>query len=169
MHEGKFREDLYYRLHVFPIELPPLRERREDVPALVRHFARRFRTELGVEERDFDRDAMDVLCRYDWPGNVRELENVVQRALVSRRQGPIGVESLPPKLVMRTMGIAAGSRTEAPAASQGVEPLDVIERRAIEHALFVLEGNVSLAAKQLGIGRATMYRKLAQYGLVKPE
>jgi DNA-binding NtrC family response regulator len=167
--EGTFREDLYYRLHVFPIELPPLRDRREDVPALVRHFARRFRTELGVEERDFDRDAMDVLCRYDWPGNVRELENVVQRALVSRRQGPIGVESLPPKLVMRTMGLAASVAAAASVPGQGVEPLEAIERRAIEHALLVLEGNVSLAAKQLGIGRATLYRKLAQYGMVKPD
>lgn len=166
--EGKFREDLYYRLHVFPIELPPLRERREDIPSLVRHFARRFRTELGVDERDFERDAMDVLCRYDWPGNVRELENVVQRAMVSRRLGPIGVASLPPKLVMRTMGLSASASAPVTVAAE-VEPLETLERRAIEHALFVLEGNVSLAAKQLGIGRATLYRKLAQYGLAKPE
>ena len=166
--EKKFREDLYYRLVVFPIDLPPLRERREDIPALVRHFARRFRVELGIEERDFERDAMDVMCRYDWPGNVRELENVVQRAMVSRRHGPIGVEALPPKLVMRTMGLSAS--TSDPVSTDGdVTTLATLERRAIEHALFVLEGNVSLAAKQLGIGRATMYRKLAQYGLAKPE
>lgn len=167
--EGKFREDLYYRLHVFPIELPPLRDRREDVPSLVRHFARRFREELGVQERDFERDAMDVMCRYDWPGNVRELENVVQRALVSRRVGPIGVDALPPKLVLRTMGLSAPAASEASAPSGEIVPLETMERRAIEHALFVLEGNVSLAAKQLGIGRATLYRKLAQYGLAKPD
>ena len=166
--EKKFREDLYYRLVVFPIELPPLRDRREDIPALVRHFARRFRLELGIDERDFERDAMDVLCRYDWPGNVRELENVVQRAMVSRRIGPIGVDALPPKLVMRTMGLSAVA-SDAVSTDGSVTTLETLERRAIEQALFVLEGNVSLAAKQLGIGRATLYRKLAQYGFAKPE
>ena len=155
---------------VFPIELPPLRDRREDIPSLVRHFVRRFWAELGTEERDFEPDAMDVLMRYDWPGNVRELENVVQRAMVSRRHGPIGVDALPPKLVVRTLGLsAASSEAVAVTPSSEITPLAALERRAIEHALFVLEGNMSLAAKQLGIGRATLYRKLAQYGLAKPD
>jgi DNA-binding NtrC family response regulator len=165
--EGTFREDLYYRLVVFPLDLPPLRDRREDVPALLRHFLRRYRTELGTKERDFDRDALDVLMQYDWPGNVRELENVVQRALVTSRSGAIGVDALPPKLVLRAMGIVERA---APAAASGapeeIVTLETLERRAIEQALRLLEGNVSLAAQRLGIGRATLYRRLAQYGLL---
>jgi DNA-binding NtrC family response regulator len=165
--EGTFREDLYYRLVVFPLDLPPLRERREDVPALLRHFLRRYRTELGTKERDFDRDALDVLMQYDWPGNVRELENVVQRALVTSRSGAIGVDALPPKLVLRAMGIVERA---APVAANGapeeILTLETLERRAIEQALRLLEGNVSLAAQRLGIGRATLYRRLAQYGLL---
>ena len=164
---GTFREDLYYRLVVFPLELPPLRDRREDLPALLRHFLRRYRRELGTTERDFDRDALDVLVQYDWPGNVRELENVVQRALVTSRIGAIGVDSLPPKLVLRAMGIV--ERAVPPAANgepEEIVPLETLERRAIEQALRQLEGNVSLAAHRLGIGRATLYCRLAQYGLL---
>jgi len=164
---GTFREDLYYRLVVFPLELPPLRERREDVPSLLRHFLRRYRRELGTTERDFDRDALDVLMQYDWPGNVRELENVVQRALVTSRLGAIGVEALPPKLVLRAMGIVERSAVTTPGAEpEEIVSLETLERRAIEQALRVLEGNVSLAAQRLGIGRATLYRRLAQYGLL---
>lgn len=163
-------EDLYYRLVVFPLELPPLRERREDIPALLRHFLRRYRRELGGPEREIDQDAMDVLTKYDWPGNVRELENVVQRAMVSALRGPIGVSALPPKLVLRAIGIAEDSTAStAPRTDGGVEaviPLETIERRAIANALRALDGNVSLAAQQLGIGRATLYRRLAQYGLL---
>jgi DNA-binding NtrC family response regulator len=128
---------------------------------------RRYRTELGTKERDFDRDAVDVLMQYDWPGNVRELENVVQRALVTSRSGAIGIDALPPKLVLRAMGIVERA---APVAANGgpeeIVTLETLERRAIEQALRLLEGNVSLAAKRLGLGRATLYRRLAQYGLL---
>jgi DNA-binding NtrC family response regulator len=173
--DGRFREDLYYRLVVFPLELPPLRDRREDVPALLRHFLRRYRAETGGAEREFDQDAVDVLIKYDWPGNVRELENVVQRALVATPRGPIGVSALPPRLVLRAMGLAEGSATPtgqpaAPALTGdpgAIVPLATLERRAIEQALHRLDGNVSLAAQQLGIGRATLYRRLAQYGLLQ--
>jgi DNA-binding NtrC family response regulator len=105
--------------------------------------------------------------QYDWPGNVRELENVVQRALVTSRSGAIGVDALPPKLVLRAMGIVERA---APVAANGapeeILTLETLERRAIEQALRLLEGNVSLAAQRLGIGRATLYRRLAQYGLL---
>jgi DNA-binding NtrC family response regulator len=164
---GTFREDLYYRLVVFPLELPALRDRREDVPSLLRHFLRRYHRELGTTERDFDRDALDVLMQYDWPGNVRELENVVQRALVTSRSGAIGVDALPPKLVLRAMGIVERATSPSPTGEpESIVPLETLERRAIEQALRLLEGNVSLAAQRLGIGRATLYRRLAQYGLL---
>jgi len=172
--DGRFREDLYYRLVVFPLELPPLRDRREDVPTLLRHFLRRYRAETGGGEREFDRDCIDVLVKYDWPGNVRELENVVQRALVTTPRGTIRVSALPPRLVLRAMGLAEGSAdttpgtdTATPATPDAIVPLATLERRAIEHALHRLDGNVSLAAKQLNIGRATLYRRLAQYGLLQ--
>ncbi len=108
-----------------------------------------------------------MLCRYDWPGNVRELENVVVRTLVSTGGGRIGVDGLPEQLVLRSMGIdePATADSGAAAAPDGIVPLKDVERRAIQGALKQLGGNMSLAAKRLGIGRATLYRKLVEYGL----
>ena len=170
--EGRFRQDLYYRLIVYPIEIPPLHERPEDIPLLVSHFVRKHQKQLGGgAAAAFDRDALDVLCRYDWPGNVRELENVVLRMIVSRGGGEIGVGALPPALVLRSMGLdprrAASDTPSAEAGAPGTEvvTLKEVERRAISHALVAFDGNISLAAKRLGLGRATLYRKLAQYGL----
>jgi len=164
---GRFREDLYYRLVVFPLELPPLRERREDIPLLAGHFLRKHRARVGGAAGAFERDALDTMCRYDWPGNVRELENVVLRALVSCDGATIGIDALPPKLVMRSLGVEAPPpgevRPDGPA--DGVVPLAEVERRAIVHALRALDGNVSLVAKRLGLGRSTLYRKLAEFGL----
>ncbi|MBK7367625.1 MAG: sigma-54-dependent Fis family transcriptional regulator [Candidatus Eisenbacteria bacterium] len=180
--EGLFREDLYYRIMVFPIALPPLRERVEDIPLLAGHFLRKHKR-AGTDVAPIERDALDVLCRYDWPGNVRELENVIQRAVVVSRGKPIHVDALPPKLVLASMGLAdpeegvaaaesaanAAGATPSPAADGEILPIAELERRAIEHALRKLDGNVSLAAKRLGLGRATLYRKLAQLGLLKAE
>ncbi len=175
--DGRFREDLYYRIMVFPIELPPLREREEDIPLLAGHFLRKHQR-AGAEAPALERDALDVLCRYDWPGNVRELENVIQRAIVVARGRPITVDALPPRLVLRSMGLepqpAANERPAsgeaAPAGGDlpdGILPIAELERRAIENALRVLDGNVSLVARRLGLGRATLYRKLAQLGLLR--
>jgi DNA-binding NtrC family response regulator len=177
--EGLFREDLYYRIMVFPIALPPLRERVEDIPLLAGHFLRKHKR-AGTDVAPIERDALDVLCRYDWPGNVRELENVIQRAVVVSRGKPIHVDALPPKLVLASMGLAepdetaptaerGAGATPSPAADGEILPIAELERRAIEHALRKLDGNVSLAAKRLGLGRATLYRKLAQLGLLKAE
>ena len=160
--EGRFRQDLFYRLMVFPLEVPPLRERREDIPLLVSHFARKHGKQIGGRSVTFDQDALDVLCRYDWPGNVRELENVVLRTIVSTRGGHIGVDALPPPLVLRAMGVDTVTAVGAGHAGPGdIVPLATLEAQAIRHALKVLDGNVSLAAKRLGLGRATLYRKIA--------
>ena len=160
---GSFREDLFYRLMVFPIELPSLAQRIEDIPILTTHFVRKHVRQLGLPEATFETDALDVLCRYEWPGNVRELENVIVRTLVSSGGGAIGVDALPPALVLRSMKLdQPGSQTVEPAE---IVALDVLERRAILHALAALDGNMSLAAKRLGLGRATLYRKLSQYGI----
>jgi len=165
--DGRFRQDLYYRLMVFPIDIPPLKDRPEDIPVLVGHFVRKHQKRLGGDAVTFDRDALDVLCRYDWPGNVRELENVVLRTLVSRRGGEVGVSALPPPLVLRAMGLDPSRAAPDGGAGAGDEILTLkeMERRAISHALVTFQGNVSLAAQRLGLGRATLYRKLAQYGL----
>ncbi len=114
--------------------------------------------------------ALDVLCRYDWPGNVRELENVVVRTLVSSGGGRIDVNALPPALVMKAMGIdVSAAKGPAADAREDIVTLKELERRAITHALAALNGNMSLAARRLGLGRATLYRKMAQYGLAPPE
>lgn len=173
--------DLFYRLMVFPIEVPPLSARIEDIPLLSRHFARKHAKQLGVGDATFDSDAIDVLCRYDWPGNVRELENVIVRTLVSGGGGAIGVEALPPALVLKAMKLgvtplptpapsadaaqAVPADVPAPAAATAddIVPLEELERRAIVRALELCDGNMSVAAKRLGLGRATLYRKLAQY------
>jgi len=164
--EGRFRQDLYYRLVVFPLEIPPLRERSEDIPLLVSHFVRKHQKQIGGREAHFEPDTLDVLCRYDWPGNVRELENVVVRTLVSTGGGRITVDGLPQPLVLRTMGmddspLLPGSA--AAASPDAILPLKEVERQAITRAIRMLGGNLSLAAKQLGVGRATLYRKLTAY------
>jgi len=172
--DGRFREDLFYRLMVFPIDLPALAARPEDIPLLARHFVRKHARQLEVDNAVFDSDAIDVLCRYPWPGNVRELENVIVRMLVSSGGGPIGVEALPPALVLKSMRPDVTPNTGAPASEHGaapsadddaIVPLEEVERRAILQALTMLGGNMSLVAKRLGVGRATLYRKLAQYGM----
>lgn len=161
---GTFRQDLYYRLVVFPMEIPPLRERPEDIPPLVAHFVRKHHKALGSAATTFAGDALDILCRYDWPGNVRELENIVVRTLVSASGEISGIDALPPYLVMRAMGLGEAAPAALSAPSE-IIPLAQLEERAIRHAMQLLNGNVSLAARQLGLGRATLYRKLATLGM----
>jgi DNA-binding NtrC family response regulator len=168
--EGLFREDLFYRLMVFPIDLPPLSDRIEDLPLLVRHFARKHARQIGVTDAVFDSDALDVLCRYPWPGNVRELENVIVRTLVSSGGGAIGVDALPPALVLKSMKLDREPDTTHTGDDNAVDPDAIVpiaelERRAIVQALMALDGNMSLVARRLGLGRATLYRKIAQYGI----
>ncbi len=152
---GSFRPDLYYRLHVFAIELPPLRERREDIPLLVDHFLRRFCENTNRPVPRISPPAIDILMAHNWPGNVRELENAVERALVVGRNGEIGPGHF-----------ALGVRTEAPV--NGPRTLDEVERLHIEKVVGECEGNLSRAARVLGIDRTTLYHKLKKYR-VEPE
>ena len=150
--EGKFRPDLFYRLNVFRIEIPPLRERRDDVPLLVDHFVRKFSMAMNKRIVRVAPDAMALLQQYDWPGNVRELENAVERAMVVAHEPELRIEDFTLKL--RQNG--AGSQT-----------LDEIER---VHILKVLEdcgGNQTRAAELLDIDRVTLYNKLKRYGWKK--
>ncbi len=153
---GELREDLYYRLNVIQIELPPLRERREDIPLLVRHFISRFNQETGRSISDVSQDAMDILVDHNWPGNVRQLENAIEHAFIHCRSGSIQPEHLPQEMI---------SQKPIP-EEEGT--LISAERQAIESALRRRNWNRSFAARDLGISRTTLWRKTKKYG-IKPK
>jgi len=156
---GRFRGDLYYRLNVISIRLPTLRQRRGDIPALAQHFLHLY----APRPLSFTREAMNCLTAYDWPGNVRQLENAIQRiaALVSGSQ--ISLADLPTQI--RNAGEeSAAEPPRLAAAPTQVVPLADAERLAIEHALKVTRGNIGQAARALGMGKTTLYRKMKQLG-----
>ncbi len=151
--EGRFREDLYYRLHVIQLTMPPLRERLEDVPLLAQHFLARYASRNQKDVRSISREAMDVLATHDWPGNVRELENTIEHAVVLCRGDTIRLEDLPDlaeseRQDMQYMTIQLGT------------PLNEIEQQVIQQTLRLTRGNKRLAAQLLGIATRTIYRKL---------
>lgn len=174
LEEGDFREDLYYRLGTFRLEVPPVRERGEDRARLVMHFVRRFSVRLGREIRSISPAAFSFLRAYDFPGNVRELENVVERAVTFCEGTVIRPEHLPERLreaVGRMDGSPGGGAALAADGHRGPElvrdgelpPLREVERRYILHVLDRLDGNKRRAADRLGIARRTLYRRLEEY------
>jgi len=156
--EGKFREDLYYRLNVVTISLPPLRDRRQDIPALVQHFLNR-----GGRQRSITPGALALLCDYHWPGNVRELENTIERALVLSKNGVITeseVELRPKQTLTSTPW------TDLIPLDQGWKTnVEALEKSLLERALRQAEGNKAKAAELLGIHRRLLYDKMREYGL----
>jgi DNA-binding NtrC family response regulator len=157
---GSFREDLYYRLAVVTIEVPPLRRRRADIPALIEHFVTKHAAQAGVTERTFSREAVDLLVRYDFPGNVRELENIVQRGLVLTRGDQVSSEELPSAVRAAVTGrTAPDSRSAASLPSR----VAALEQEAIEEALAAESGNQSRAAARLGISERTLRYKRSKY------
>jgi DNA-binding NtrC family response regulator len=155
---GKLREDLFYRLNVFSIHLPPLRERREDIPLLARNFIEEFNRQDNRQVRGLSSEAEKELERYHWPGNVRELRNVIQRAVVISGSGLIGVEHLP-DTVLRAAAPAPA------AAGASVTPIREMERDMILRALEETGQDKRRAAQLLGISLKTLYNKLAKYGI----
>jgi len=155
--EGKFRQDLYYRLRVIEIDLPPLRERLEDIPLLVEHFLKRFGAERG-REFSISPYALSALMSYEWPGNVRELENALESAAALTRTGFIAPENLPPKLLgkPREDNRLIDFYTDLPALAE-------MEKRYLAHVLRVTGGNKVRTASILGINRKTLYRKIDEY------
>ncbi len=150
---GSFREDLYYRLRVVEIGVPPLRERQDDILSLARQFVAKTARRLGLAELRLDATCFDYLLAYNWPGNIRELENAVEHAAVLCRNGTILAEHLPPQIVRRTPPV---ERLGAPRS------LDEIEREHIQRVLEFTRGNRTEAAKVLGIGLATLHRRLRE-------
>jgi DNA-binding NtrC family response regulator len=159
---GRFREDLYFRLVVYPIRVPPLRDRVEDIPLLVSHFIKKYRADVGREVGAVHPDFFEALTRYPWPGNVRELENVVHRAMLASDDGELGAGQLPMDLRDHASN-AAGQAGAFASDFDEIVPMAELERRAIKRALRATEGSVERAARLLGIGRATLYRRLATY------
>jgi two-component system NtrC family response regulator len=155
--EGRFREDLYYRINVVTIVLPPLRERREDLPPLIEHFLRAFAGKNGKTVRGLTREAREALLRYDYPGNIRELENLIERAVVLTRDDVIGVEDLP--LALEAPASESGEQAGLIAAVEG------LERRMIREALAKADGTQTRAAELLGISERVLRYKLKKYGL----
>ena len=157
--EGKFREDLFYRLYVVVIHLPPLRERAGDLPLLVNHYLQHFAKENGRTIEGLTPDVLDVLSAYAWPGNVRELRNVMERMVVLSRGPKLTVRELPPAL--REQARPAGISL----AGAGALNLESAEKQFIVQALRRRDGNRAAAAKELGISRRTLHRKLNEYNL----
>ncbi len=156
---GRFRKDLFFRLNSFVIKLPPLRERKEDIPQLVEYFLKKF---SGGRKR-ISKEAMDLLVSYRWPGNVRELKNVVEKAvLLSSSKDEISVEDLPPNL-MDVGSDVGGNDYSTPS---DMLKLEEVEKRHIERVLKIAGGNKSKAARLLGISRRKLYHKLVRFGLV---
>ena len=155
-----FREDLFYRISVFPIKMPPLRDRKEDIPLLSAHFLTKYAKRENKEELDqISPEALDLLMAYHWPGNVRELENAVERAVVLANPPEIGARDLPASI--RSLGEKKIYESDNKLSSW----IEKLEEDALRQALLECEGNISQTAKKLGIGRATIYRKAKKYGL----
>ena len=169
--EGRFREDLYFRLNVVPVQVPALRERVADIPPLTEHFVARFCRELGRPPARLHPAALERLQGYRWPGNVRELRNVIERVLLLEADDEIRAEHLPPEFSGHASGGALrGTDPHAGAAidpfpAGAVRPLAELEKMAIEHALRVCEGNKTRAASMLGIARQTLRTKLKEYAI----
>ncbi|MBN2476538.1 MAG: sigma 54-interacting transcriptional regulator [Pirellulales bacterium] len=179
--EGRFRQDLYYRLRVVPIELPPLRRRRDDLPLLAQHFVERFREETGRSIDSLSPEAMTLMLDYLWPGNVRELENAIEYAFVKARTGQIAPEHLPPEF--RPAGPADGRRATAPAevafaagcaaaSCQTAAPTAAAptadDPQALRTVLAATGWNIAKAARRLRISRTTLYERIARFELQRP-
>jgi two-component system response regulator AtoC len=177
---GRFREDLFYRLNVVQIDLPALRERREDIGLLASYFLQRISEQQGKRGMTFAPAAMAILERYDYPGNVRELENAIERAVTLSETNQIGVDAFPPAMREQRLLPGAGAAAAGPrgreAAFRGTHGAVVssdrdgwsladIEKEHIQRVLARHQGNATTAAKQLGISRTTLWRKLRLYGL----
>jgi transcriptional regulator with PAS, ATPase and Fis domain len=153
--EGTFREDLYYRLNVFTVVIPPLRERKSDIPLIANYFVRKYAQAMGKSIHSISPEAMDLLIRYDWPGNVRELENAIERAMVVGRASSIMPGELP---------IHVNDKGKVPSGGS----LAAMEKEYIRQVLDENNWNISRSAEVLQIDRATLYNKIERYGIPRP-
>jgi len=160
--EGSFRQDLFFRLSVVPIELPPLRERTEDIPVLADFFLKRYAMKNKKDIRGFHPQSLILLARYVWPGNIRELENTIERAVILCLGEQITPKELPPQMLPDDFKMID---KEPNANTPGGLTLKDVEREAIKAILEQTNGNRSQSAKRLGIARQTLLNKIKEYGL----
>jgi DNA-binding NtrC family response regulator len=161
LNAGNFREDLFYRISVFPINLPTLRERFEDILLLAPHFVNKYSDKNNP--KNIPVKVMKTFLNYRWPGNVRELENTIYRAVILAGDNEISMENLPPEIRFKRSADCNNKLQEF--LGEKIIPFETIEQEVYKHALQMEKGNVSSAAKKLGIGRTTFYRKLKKYNL----
>jgi DNA-binding NtrC family response regulator len=175
------REDLYYRLVVYSVFIPPLRERREDIPILINHFLKKYKSDITKKITTVSSYALEALVRYTWPGNVRQLENEIYRTMVSTRTDTVQIENLSPEIQKFREGsvdednqfipaqenqerpVTPVSHLPSPPISSSGSKFDEIEKQAFLEALNRANGKIPQAAKELGISRATFYRKIKKY------
>ena len=161
---GRFREDLYYRLAVLEVVVPPLREHREDIPALAAEFARRYAERFGMQDVRLLPELLESLQRLDWPGNVRQLENAVARVVALSTGGAIGLEAF------AAASAASATDADGEAPPDGTlslrEQLDAVERSLIRRTMAASSGNQSEAARRLGLNRGSLIERLKKYGLM---
>jgi two-component system, NtrC family, nitrogen regulation response regulator NtrX len=165
---GRFREDLYYRLNVVPVHLPPLAERREDIPALVDHFVARYASERRVPTPEVAADAMAALQAYDWPGNVRQLRNIVERTIIMApgdRIGRIDIDMLPSEVLNDQPQLASSATTTAMMGAPLREARETFEREYLRVQIRRFSGNISRTASFIGMERSALHRKLKLLGL----
>ena len=163
---GDFRVDLFYRLAAYPIEIPPLRDRREDIPLLARHFLKKY-TENSANKsiREISPSALQLLIWHDFPGNVRELENIIERAVLLETTDSLQASNLSSSI----LPISTSQAVSPHLPPTTILPLVEVEKQALAHALETTDNNVNKAAQALGINRATLYRKLKVYQLLASE
>jgi two-component system response regulator HydG len=162
---GRFREDLFYRLNVMHLTVPPLRDRQEDIPLLAQHFLEKYARRNRKTVKGFAPLAMDMLLKYEWPGNVRELENAIERAVILLSGEHITEKQLPLRIVRQHPDHATAADTAMP-ATDGTRTLEDMEKEAIVTTLAATDGNKSETARRLGISRKTLHNKLKTYDLV---
>jgi len=156
---GHFRPDLFYRLNVIPFQVPPLRERREDVPMLTEHFNQRFSLEYGKRSKVFAVDAIEVLQGYEWFGNVRELKNTIERIVIMNAKDTIGIDDLP------EMDLTGGTPASSFRFPTFKDATDAYQREFIQHKLTEFDGNIAKAAENMGVDRSHLYRRMRNLGI----
>ncbi len=165
--KGEFREDLYYRLNVVPIRVPPLRERRDDIPILASHFLNRFQTSNNRGPMTISRDALDLLYSFNWPGNVRELENVVERLVILSKGNEITVSNLPSRILnIEKKNVPFSPHIEMKSDETLREAVESFEAQLIHDTLDEMNGSRDKTASKLGISRITLYNKMKRYGFL---
>jgi len=167
--DGKFREDLYYRINVVSINLPPLRERAGDIPLLMEHFLRDLTKRTGRDAQGFSRAARKALLAYQWPGNIRQLRNTIERMLVLDNDGVLDIDGLPPEIAALVKDQLPDTDDEMPSGADSLigKPMTEVEKYYIQRALDLTDGNREEASRMLEIGERTLYRKIKEYELRK--